>query len=138
MELDAGAIELAAQERVVEARVMRDEDAAGEPLVQLRREVGEARRLREHLVRDAGKRLDLGRQRDARVYQRRPLGHDFEALDLQHADLGDAVGGRPRAGRLEIDDRERRCAQVHRVHGCISSILSQRHRAGLPAHAGPS
>src|SRR5689334_15423863 len=68
MELDAGAIELAAQERVVEARVMRDEDAAGEPLVQLRREVGEARRLREHLVRDAGKRLDLGRQRDARVY----------------------------------------------------------------------
>ena len=106
---------------------MSNEDAAGEPLVQLGRELAEARRLRQHFVRDAGERLDLGRQPDAGIDERRPFGHHFEALDLHHADLGDAVDGRPRAGRLEINDREPRRAQVHCfVHGCISSMLAQR------------
>jgi hypothetical protein len=114
---------------------MGDENAAGEPLVQLGRELGEARRLRQHLARDAGERLDLGRYRDAGIDERRPFGHHFEALDLQHADLGDAVGRRPRAGRLQVDDRERRRVQVHRFSyrsGYISSMLAHRWGEELP------
>ena len=49
-ELEAGALELAAQEAVVEARVVRDEDPAGEALVELAGELCEARRARDHLA----------------------------------------------------------------------------------------
>src|SRR5207247_739567 len=42
--LQAGALELAPQEAVIEARVVRDEQAAVEPLVELGGERGEARR----------------------------------------------------------------------------------------------
>src|SRR5689334_9704364 len=102
LELDAGAIELAAQETEIEAHVVRDEDAAGEPLMQFARELGEARRLREHRVREAGERLDFRGHGDPRIHERRPFGGDLEALDLEHADFRDAVARRARAGGLEI------------------------------------
>src|SRR5260370_24579493 len=56
--LQARALELAPQEAVIEARVVRDEQAALEPLVELAGELGETRRGGEHLVADAGERLD--------------------------------------------------------------------------------
>ena len=64
--LDAGAVELAPQEAIVEARVVRDEDAPGEPLVELVGDLREARRRVDHVLRDAGERLDRARDRHAR------------------------------------------------------------------------
>ena len=115
MELDAGAVELAPQEAVIEAHVVRDEDTASKPLVQIRGEIGESWRLRQHVRRDAAERLDLRGQRTPGIDQRRPFRHHLEALDLDDADLGDAVGARARASRFEIDDGERRLEEVHLV-----------------------
>src|SRR3954451_10578105 len=70
VELDAGTVEFAPQEAVIEAHVVRDEDAAGKPLVQAGGEIGEFRCLREHLRRDAGERLDLRGQRAPGIDQR--------------------------------------------------------------------
>ena len=115
--LQAGALELAPQEAVIEARVVRDEQAAVEPLVELGGERGETRRGGDHLVADAGERLDAGLDAGFGVDQRRPLGGELEAVHLQYRDLGDAIAGRVRAGGLEVDDRERRFPQ----HGYPSS-----------------
>src|SRR5690242_8828406 len=76
LELDAGAIELATQKTKIEARVVRDEDAPGEPLIKLCGELGEARRPREHRVRDAGECLDLRGRGDPGIHERRPFGGD--------------------------------------------------------------
>src|SRR5712692_3313204 len=111
VELEARAVEFAAQEAVVEARVVRHEYPACEPLVELPGELAEARRARHHLARDPGERLDLRRNRIAGIHQGRPFRRDLEAVHLENRDLGDAVDGRPRAGRLEVDDRERRIEQ---------------------------
>ena len=50
---DAQTAKLVLQEAVVEARVVRDEQASGEAIVQLCGKVGEARRGCDHLARDA-------------------------------------------------------------------------------------
>src|SRR6478609_7212785 len=50
LEPDAGAVELTSQKPIVEARVVRDEDPAGEALAQLVGELGEGRRAGEHGV----------------------------------------------------------------------------------------
>ena len=113
----SGALELAPQEAVIEARVVRDEEAAVEPLVECAGERGETRRGGDHFVADAGERLDAGLDADSGVDQRRPLGGELEAVHLQYRDLGDAIVGRMRAGGLEVDDRERRFPQ----HGYPSS-----------------
>jgi hypothetical protein len=105
---------------------VRDEHAAGQPLVQFLCQVLKARCPRQHFVRDPGERLDLGGHRHARVDERRPLRHYFEPLDLQHPDLGHPVGGRAGTCRLEIDDRER-C--LEQVHGYIFTILADRDAA---------
>ena len=84
-ELEAGAVELAAQEAVVEARVVRDEDAPLQALEQLPGEVVEARRRGDHLVGDAGEHLDGAGMRAAGIDQRRPLGDDAGAFDLEYA-----------------------------------------------------
>jgi hypothetical protein len=116
VELEAGALELVAQEPVVEARVVRDEDPSGEALVQAVGELGEARRARHHLAGDAGERLDRRRDRGTRIHQGRPLRAHLEAVDLDDADLGDAVPRRLAAGGLEVDHRERAFQVVrHRI-----------------------
>ena len=81
--------------------------------MQVVRQVGEARGFGDHLVRDAGERLDLGGHRHAGIDQGGPFGGDLEALDLEHSDLRDPVGGRAGTRRLEIDDRERSLKQIH-------------------------
>ena len=62
LELEAGALELAAQEAVVEARVVRDEHAARRAARAARRRCRAKRGARvDHLLRDAGERLDRRR-----------------------------------------------------------------------------
>src|SRR5438046_2518858 len=124
--LQAGALELAPQEAVIEARVVRDEQATVEPLVELGGERGETRRGGDHLVADAGERLDSGLDAGFGVDQRRPLGGGLEAVHLQYRDLGDAIAGRMRAGGLEVDDRERRVPQ----HGYPSRYYTCRTNEG--------
>src|SRR5204863_2423287 len=102
LEADADARELAAQEAVVEARVVRDEEPPGEPLVQLLGKLGETRRARDELAGDAGERLDLRRDGGAGIDERRPLRDQAEVLDLEHRDLGDAIDAGPSAGGLEV------------------------------------
>src|SRR5205085_7846180 len=91
VELDAGAVELTTQKTIVEARVVRDKNPTGEALMEIGGELGKARRLRQHLGRDAGEHLDLGRQRAPRIDERRPFRDHLEARDLDDADLGDAI-----------------------------------------------
>src|SRR3954451_14146194 len=114
-ELEACAFELVAQETVVEARVVGDESAPGKPLVESGGELGEARRTRRHLVGDAGERLDRRRDRGPWIHQGRPLRAHLEAVDLDDADLGDAVPRRLAAGRFEVDHCERAFQVVYHV-----------------------
>src|SRR5205823_3519195 len=116
-------------------------------------ERGETRRGGEHLVADAGERLDAGLDAGFGVDQRRPLGGELEAVHLQYRDLGDAIAGRMRAGGLEVDDRERRfpqhgypssSAELYRKcsgtwRGCEATRSSQAHSAGyFPRSKPPS
>jgi len=111
------ALELLLEEAVVEARVVRDQHAPGEPRAELHGERTEPRRARDHVVGDAGERLDRRGDGGLRVDQRGPLTGDLAAVHLDHGDLGDAVVHRVRAGGLQVDDRQRR---VEKAHSCIS------------------
>jgi hypothetical protein len=105
-EAQSGALKLMPHESVVEAGVVRDEDPSRQASRQLAGQVREARRVGDHLARDAGERLDLGRDRGARVDERRPAGSNLETVDFEHRDLGDAVDRRPGTGGLDVDDRQ--------------------------------
>ena len=66
-----------------------------------------------HRVGDAGQRLDRGGDRHPGVDQRRPFGDGRRPgavrgrVDADDADLGDGVGLRGRARRLEVDEGQR-------------------------------
>ena len=49
----------------------------------------------------------------AGIDQGGPLPGEREAAHFQHRDLGDAVGGRVRPRRLDVDNGERRVQQAH-------------------------
>jgi hypothetical protein len=65
--VEPGAAEGGAQVAVVEARVVGDEEAAVEAVEDLVGDVGEARRVGDHVVVDAGEALDGGRGCATRV-----------------------------------------------------------------------
>ena len=69
------------------------------------------RRAADHRVGDAGEHAHERRDPDARVDQRLELAEHLAAAHLDRADLGDPVVPRAAAGRLEVDDGERRLAQ---------------------------
>ena len=99
--------ERALQEAHVEARVVRDEDAAlGEPeQIAQRRPDGPC--AREIALPDAGERRDQRRYRHARIDEALEARDDLEALDAHGADLDDARAP-PHARGLEVDDAEAR------------------------------
>jgi hypothetical protein len=131
-EFVAGAAQLAAQEAVVEARVVGDEDAPLQALEQLRRDVVEARRGGDHLVGDAGEHLDGAGDRAAGIDQRRPLGDAAGSLDGEHRDFGDAVARRVGAGGLQVDDRQRRVQQAHHCGLMLPALMTSPHFFASP------
>ena len=66
----AAAAKLGFDEAVVEARVVGDKNPTCEQFGDGRQELGKARCAAHHVVSDAGERLDLGRNRNARVDER--------------------------------------------------------------------
>ncbi|OPZ05449.1 MAG: hypothetical protein BWZ09_01121 [Alphaproteobacteria bacterium ADurb.BinA305] len=106
LELATDAGEGVADEAVVEARAVGDEDAA---LEQRGDRIGqhlEGGRLGHHGVGDAGDLLDQRRDGLAGRDQTLPARDDLAVLDAQDGDLGDAVAHRVRAGALDIDEGE--------------------------------
>ena len=107
-----------AQERGVEARVVRDEDRA------LPAEFKERahglflfRRAPHHFVGDAGQLGDLLRNRLFGVDERVEALGDLAAVDAHRADFGDALGLRRKAGRLEVEADEIRVEPRVRLAG---------------------
>jgi len=70
VEIEVGASEFGAQEAVIEASVVRDENGTVEPVVELLRDVLKARRVAPHRVGDAGQPLDVRWNRNAGINQR--------------------------------------------------------------------
>ena len=101
-ETPPGAAEFIAQEAVVEARVVRDEEPALDARLDRIRDRLEGRRVGNHRLGDAGELLDGVRDAYARIDQRRILLDDCAVLDEDDADLHDAVARRMPARRLEV------------------------------------
>ena len=100
-------MKLGAQEAIVEARVVRDKDCAFEPIEHKLRDFCERRCRTHHVVGDAGEPLNLGRNRHARVDQRRPFvdAHIVAVkIDAHDADFGHTLARRARSGRFDIDE----------------------------------
>ena len=102
-ELDAATPKLRAQERKVEARVVRDEEVPRQALQKVRGDRAERRR-------GAIVRRDLP-QRGRMVFTRWGADHcrpafDARAANGDDADFRDAVLAGTQAGRLDIDERE--------------------------------
>ena len=98
------------EEAVIEARVVRNEHAAGEHLKQIARDRRERRCALHHVVGNARQRLDCRRNGKLRVDERAPfadaLGRIAIMVDAYDADFGDAIVPRGRPGGFEIDERE--------------------------------
>ena len=113
--------ELPPHEAVVEARVVRDEQAPLEPARELVRHVRKARRALERRGVDAGQVLYGGRQARAGVDQRRPGFLVALAVREHDPELHDPVIQRMPTRRLDIDERERAIEQ--RGHDRSSQVV---------------
>ena len=94
------------QETDVESCVVRDQNAVAGELQEARQYLAEDRRLRHHLVGDAGEHRDQCRDMGLRIDQRAELPKHLAAAHLHSAELGDrrlwaAAGG------LKVDHAER-------------------------------
>ncbi len=96
--------ELAPDEAIVEAHVVRHEHAALEPLAQFTRHLLERWRVGQHVVVDAGERGDAGRNAHARIHQALPFEVDSVARRADDGDVDDAMHARRAAGRLDVDE----------------------------------
>lgn len=103
----ADAAELAAQEAVVEARIVGNQDLAFEPAAQRTGQLRKRGRAFHHGIGDAGQLLDIGGNGPAGIDQRAPFADEFPAIDLHQPDLGDAVERRGSAGGLEVEENQR-------------------------------
>ena len=111
-ERQSSAVELGAQESVVETRVVGDEDCAVEPIEYLLRYLGERWCRAHHIVGDAGQPLNLGGDRHDRVDQRRPLFNPncvAVKIDAHHADFGHALARWTRSCRFDINECQTWC-----------------------------
>ena len=104
-----GAAEFIAQEAVVEARVVRDEEPALDAGFDGVRDRLEGRRIGDHRVGDARELLDGVRDANARIHERRILLDDDAVLDEDDADLHDAVARRVPARGLEVHAGDPAC-----------------------------
>lgn len=141
IECDARSLELRAQKASVEARVVRDEKFAVEPLEQCARNVGKRRRAAHHRVGDTRELLDERGNRLLRIDERRPCRYAVRVHD-DNADFGDAMLGGRSAGGFEVDERERRVDRGmrrrrggHGMAGGASYIVGRMRGARLPARA---
>ena len=91
---------------------MRHEYAAGGQLEEAGQHLGDAGRLDDHGVGDAGEHRDKRRDALLGIHQRLKLAQHLATAHLDRTDLGDARPGLRRAARgLEVDDAERDVAQ---------------------------
>jgi hypothetical protein len=93
------------------------------------------RRGRDHRLGDAGEHGDERRDGRTRVDQGGELAQFLPAAHLHRADLGDAPAFGRAAGRLQVDDHERRAEERARprvVEEGVEGLLVVRHHA---AHA---
>ncbi len=104
-EADTETQEFAFEEGVVEAGVMGDEQPAAQFFEHKRGNVCEARRRRHHRRIDSGQPGDERRDRRVRIDQRAPFAHT-RTVNLDKADLDDAIVGEVRPGRFQVDEYE--------------------------------
>src|SRR5262249_61034203 len=107
-------LELAVDERRVEACVVRDEDGVAGERVEAAQRSRDLRRAGELRLSKPGQRADRPRQRHARPDERLERRAERESLDPDGADLADARRGRREAGRLEVEDAEARLLEARR------------------------
>lgn len=84
-----------AYEAIVEIDVVGDEDSVTHEPHEAVRDLSEYRRTADHLVRDAGDLRYLGRDGPLRIHQGMPLVDDLMVADLDRADFGYPIAGRP-------------------------------------------
>ncbi len=136
-EPEPGAAELAAQEAVVETRVVGHEQAALEPRHHLGRKFPESRGIGHHRVADAGELLDQAGDAASRIHQRAPLLDDRAVLDQHDAHLDHAVVERVAACRLQVYAGERAVQQsCHQARGSPSES-SGAYRSGRRSRNTP-
>ncbi|HET7096168.1 MAG TPA: hypothetical protein VFJ68_02180 [Casimicrobiaceae bacterium] len=131
VERDADALELGLDERIVEARVVRDEEPAGESSFEIARDISERRRG----VRVLGERNAVSPLRRARIsaapgHDEGPPFGDAVGVDRDDPDFGDPIGRRVEAGRFDIDECESPkvgpswCQWLREAHGALSNDRS--------------
>ena len=132
--------EFAAQEAVVEARVVRDEQAPLEARGDVLHDRGEGRRVGDHGFRDAGELLDGVRDPHAGVHERRPLLDDLAVLEEDDARLHDPVAPGVPARGLEVHAGDAACERaLSRGHRPASAAARRGRAAGRgtrPRNAG--
>jgi hypothetical protein len=100
----AESLQFGVEEADVEGDIVADQRLAGQPRQHLPVDLGEARRLGQPLVAEAGHVPDIARHAPLRVDRRRPaLDAGAGAIAVQR-DLDDALPLRVEAGRLDIED----------------------------------
>ena len=114
----ADARERVLEKAVVEARVVRDEHAVGQALLDVGGDRGKRRRARHHRVRDAGQRLDDRRNRHLRIDERTPFVDARRpavrvGVDADDPDLRDPVVRGAGSGRFEVDEGQRGSEELH-------------------------
>src|SRR5258708_34693602 len=92
-----------AYEAIIEVDVVSDKYPVVHEPHEAVRDLGEYRRAADHLVRDAGDLGYLGRDGSLWIHQGMPLVDDLVVADLDHADFGYPIAGRPTARRLDVD-----------------------------------
>ena len=126
---DLAALRGGAQEADVESRVVGDEHCAAGEFEERGQHRFDLRRVADHRRGDAGEFDDLRRNASAGVDKRGQLAEHLAAAHLDRADLGDGVdvvtvAVRAAAGRLEVDDDERRVLNETSASGSTSAKLS--------------
>lgn len=111
LELDAGTLELAAQEAMIEPRVVGNKQPSIEAGQQIMRDGLERWRVAHHRITDTGKLLDKERNRLLRIDERTPLRHTSRP-NLDHADFSDAIHAEGAARGFEVDENQRFCTNT--------------------------
>ena len=95
---------MAFYKRVIEIDVMGDKDLIVQDAVDLFGQVFKNRSLFYHFIRDAGHRLDIGRNWLAGIDQCLKFFYDLASIENMNRNFRDAVGGGITSGCFDIDD----------------------------------
>ena len=116
------------EEPDVEADVVPHDDRVADELEQRWQHRLDAGRAHHHRLGDAGEDRDGGRDGATGVHERLEGAEALTAPHLHGADLGDRVGLRRSAGRLEVDHHEGRVDE--RTTELVEARLVERARSG--------